>query len=134
SDEAIATYQAVLKRDKKNVYALNNIPYELIEKGAYEVAQRALDRAVKADANFQYTYNNIGYSKILQGELEEGKALIDKYMTYNAENAYAYKALGIYYLKSGDEQLSLINFDKATELDNTINLSLYRSESNQKQA
>jgi len=130
-DEAIATYQAVLKRDKKNVYALNNIAYELIEKGAYEVAQRALDRAVKADSNFQYTYNNIGYSKILQGELEEGKTLIDKYMTYNAEDAYAYKALGIYYLKSGDEHLSLINFDKATELDNTINLSLYRSEPNQ---
>lgn len=43
-DEAIATYQKILKKNKHNVIALNNVAEELIAKGAFEVAKRALDK------------------------------------------------------------------------------------------
>jgi len=133
-DEAMETYQQALKLDKKNIVALHNIAYTLIEKGAFIVAQRAIDKILKINPEYYPVYNNMGYSKILQGQLEEGKALIDKYLTYDAENAYAYKALGIYYLKSGDEHLAQINFHKAVALNNTIDLSLYKNEPNQIQS
>ena len=133
-DEAMETYREALKLDKNNVQALHNVAYTLIEKGAFIVAQRAIDKVVKIDPKFYPVYNNMGYSKILQGELEEGKALIDKYIAHNAEDAYAYKALGIYYVKMGDENFANINFDKALELDNTIDLDLYRTRPGQLQA
>jgi Tfp pilus assembly protein PilF len=62
--------------------------------------------------------------KVLQGDLEAGKALIDESFEL-ATDAYAYKALGVYYLKTGDADKANASFDKALEMDNTIDLSNY---------
>jgi len=127
-DEAIATYSEVIKKDKNNVLALNNIGYELIEKGAHQVAKRALDRAIKLNPKFDYPYSNLGYSKIVQGEIAEGKTLIDKCLSLNINNADAYKALAVYYLKLKDVNQAKINIDKATELDADTDLVVYDKE------
>jgi tetratricopeptide (TPR) repeat protein len=127
-DEAITIYGKVLKKDRNNVIALNNIGYELIEKGAHEVAKRALERAIKLRPSFDHPYNNLGYSKILQGEYKEGKSLVDKCLELNNENADAYKTLGIYYLKLKNLSLANFNFNKAIELDSETDLSVYVDE------
>ena len=91
-DEAIDTYSRVLKKNRNHLLALNNIGYELVEKGAHLVALRALEKAIKLKPDFNHAYSILGYSKILQGDLEEGKALIDKSIALNTNEAYAYKA------------------------------------------
>ena len=127
-DEAIATYSEVLKKDKIHVLALNNIAAELIEKEAHQVAERALDKAIKLNPKLDHPYANLGYSKILQDDLEAGKLLVEKCLELNAENADAYKALGIYYAKKKDVNQAAVNFKKAVELDNDIDLKGYDKE------
>jgi tetratricopeptide (TPR) repeat protein len=73
-DEAIETYSKLLKIDRHNVIALNNIAEELIEKGAHKVAAQILEKAIKLKPMFEYSYATFGYSKLLQGDLEGGKA------------------------------------------------------------
>jgi tetratricopeptide (TPR) repeat protein len=127
-DAAISTYSLVLKKDTRNLLALNNIGSELIEKGAHEVAKRALDRAIKLKPDFDAPYSNLGYSQILQGNLDEGKLLIDQCLQLNPKNADAYKTLGIYYLKRKEPALARSNFDKAVEIDADIDLGAYIEE------
>ena len=127
-DEAIETYSAVLKKNRNHILALTNIGHELIEKGAHQVAKRALDRAIKQNPKFDMPYANLGYSKMIQGELEEGKTLIDKCLDLNKENATAYKAMGVYYLKLKDAKQSAVNFMKAVELDKDIDISVYENQ------
>lgn len=127
-DEAIASYSRVLKMDRKNLVALNNIGCELIEKGAHEVAARGLERAIKINPQFDQPYGNLAYSKILQDKLEEGKHMADQCLSLNPKNADAYKTLGIYYLKQKNSNLATINFNKAVELDGSIDLAAYTEE------
>jgi tetratricopeptide (TPR) repeat protein len=124
-EEAIETYSKVLKKDRNNVIALNNIADELIEKEAYKVAQQAIEKAIRLKPEFDHPYCTFGYLKISQGELEEGKGMINKCLELNSENAYAYKVLGIYYLKLQDIQQATANFNKALTLDSTIDLGPY---------
>lgn len=124
-DNAIIIYQQVLKRNKHYLPALNNIAGELIEQGAYLVAQRALDKAFKVDANFYPSYITMAYAKILQGQLSEAKALIDKCLELNIQYAEAYKTLGIYYLKLTDVPNAKLNFNKAITLNQHIDVETY---------
>jgi tetratricopeptide (TPR) repeat protein len=127
-DEAIETYSLVLKRDTRSLLALNNIGYELIEKGAHQVAKRALDRAIKLKPDFDAPYGNLGYSKVLQGDLKGGKVLIDECLRLNPKNADAYKTLGIYYLKLKDIDQATANFNRSVELDKDIDIGIYSDE------
>lgn len=124
-DEAIETYQKVLKRDRKNLVALNNLGEEMIRKGAHKVAQHLLDRAIAINPDFEHPYLNLGYSKLLQGELAEGKSLIDKSISLNDENASAYIFLAIYYSKVGHQDYADKSILKARELDPAIDTSDY---------
>lgn len=126
--EAINTYSKVLIGNKNNIIALNNIGYELVVEGAYEVAKRALERAIKLNPDFEHPYTNLGYSKIIQGELEEGKQLVNRSLQINNKNADAYKTLGFYYLKSNNSSMARQNFDKALELDPEIDLKEFEDE------
>jgi Flp pilus assembly protein TadD len=127
-DEAICTYTRVLKKDRHNVLALNNIGCELIEKGDHVFAQKAFEKAIKLNPKFDHLYGNFGYLKILQDDLEDGKFLVDKCLTLNDENSDAYKALGIYYLKLKDVKLANENFDKAKKLNNDIDFGVFANE------
>jgi tetratricopeptide (TPR) repeat protein len=127
-DEAIATYHQVLKKDRNNLLALNNIASELVEEGAYEVAQRALDKALKINPKFAHTYNTMGYLRIAQGHLADAKKLIDKCLELDAENAEAHKMLGIYYLKLNDAETARLKFNKAVALNSNIELGIYAEE------
>jgi len=127
-DEAINTYSEVIRKDKNHILALTNIGYELVEKGAHQVAKRALDRAIKLKPTFPQPYANLAYSKIIQGELKEGKRLIDTCLELNEYIADAYKALGLYHLKLKDKANASANFEKAVALDATIDLTIHLEE------
>lgn len=127
-DEAIETYSKLLKRDRHNVVALNNIAEELIEKGAHKVAAQALEKAIKLKPMFEYPYATLGYSKLLQGDLDDGKRLVKQSLDINPDNAYACKVLGIYYLKLKDTARANESFNKALVLDGGMDLGIYAEE------
>lgn len=129
SSDAINTYNDVLRRDRKNVAALNNIGFELIKKGEYPVAEHALLRAIEIKPGFDNAWCNLGELYITQNKLEEGKARIDECLALNSSNADAYKNLGWYYLKLNNAELAKLNFEKAVELDKDIDLSSFDPES-----
>ena len=128
SSEAINTYNEVLRRDRRNVLALNNIGFELIAKGEYPVAEHALLRAIEIKPGFDMAYCNLGELYITQGELEAGKARVDKCLALNSGNADAYKILGWYYQKLNDPKLAKLNFEKAVELNKDIDLGGFQAE------
>jgi len=122
-DEAIETYSKLLKKDRHNVVALNNLAEELIEKGAHKVAGQILEKAIRLKPMFDHPYATLAYSKLLQDDLEAGKRLLKQCLDINPQNAYAYKSLGIYYLKINDKEKATVNFNKALEWDSHIDLS-----------
>jgi hypothetical protein len=128
SDEAILTYQQVLKKEKHNLLALNNVASELVDKGAYIVAQRALDKIIKIKPNYVYAYNTMAYSQIMQGDIPGAKTLIDKCFALSPDNAYVYKTLGIYYLKLKNADEAAVCFNKVFELDKSIEFAKYSDE------
>jgi len=130
-DAAIETYSKVLKKDRNNLLALYNIGYELVEKGAHEVALRALEKAMKINPQFDEPYACLGYSKIIQNDLEVGLTYINRCLQLNTNNAHAYKGLGIYYLKLKDVTNAKLNFNKAIALDKDTDIKLYADEIDQ---
>ncbi|TWI95068.1 tetratricopeptide repeat protein [Mucilaginibacter frigoritolerans] len=128
NNEAITTYNEVLKKDKNNILALNNIGAALLEKEEYFVARHAFEKAIKLDPDFYAPIGNLGHLEILEGNLETGKKLVNQCLSVNENASDAYKVLGIYYLKIKDINQATINFNKAKELDNDIDLSKYEDE------
>jgi Tfp pilus assembly protein PilF len=128
NNNAITTYNEVLKKDKNNIIALNNIGAELLEKEEYFVARHAFEKAIKLDPGFYAPIVNLGHLEILEGNLETGKKLVDQCLSVNENISDAYKALGVYYLKIKNTELATINFTKAKELDSEIDLSKYEDE------
>jgi tetratricopeptide (TPR) repeat protein len=126
--EAINAYNEVLRTDKKNVIALNNIGFELIAKGEYHVAEHALLKAITVRPSFDGAYNNLGELYLTQSKLPDAKAHIDKCLELNGDNADAYKNLGRYYLMMKNPQLAGLNFEKAVELNNNIDISDFQKE------
>lgn len=57
--------------------------------------------------------------------MQEGKDILDKSLAENTETAYTYKSLGIYYLKLNDVTQAKVHFNKATELDDSIDFGNY---------
>jgi len=127
-DEAIAMYQKVLKKNRDNVYALNNLGYEMIKKGAHKVAAQLFDKALKLRPGFEMAICNSAYSKILQGELAEGKDIIDRILASRPDSAEAYFYLAIYYLKLNKRDLAEASLAKAKELDSTLLTGDYEEE------
>lgn len=128
SDEAILSYRKVLAYDYKSIVALNNLGYQLTEKGNYDEAEKLLQEAINLMPDWDHVYGSMGYLKILQGETETGKEFIDKCLELNSENAYAYKALGVYYLRMNDAEHASFNFRRSIELDKRIDLGKYAGE------
>jgi tetratricopeptide (TPR) repeat protein len=128
SDEAIATYQKVLKKDRNNLIALNNLAGELADKGAHEVVAHLLQKAIKLSPDFSYAYCTFGYSKLLQGLMSEAKLYIDKGLQLSPNSAEAHKVMGIYYLKLKDGRMADSSFNKAIELNKHIYMNDYAEE------
>jgi len=125
---AVTDYRRVLRRDKTNVYALNNLGYHLSMNGEYNEAAPLLEKAIAVNPQFAFAHNNLGYVKIMTGWVNQGKELVEKSLELDNENAYAYKNLGIYYLKAKNKELALLNFNKAIELDEHISMGLLMNE------
>lgn len=119
-DEAIVIYQKVLKKSRDNVFALNNLCYEMIKKGAHKVAGQLFDKALKLQPGFEMAVCNSAYSKILHGELGECKHIIDRVLASRPDSAGAYFYLIIYYLKLNERSLAEASLAKAKELDSTL--------------
>lgn len=127
---AATNYREILKYDKNNSIALNNLGYTLAESGEYVEAEKLLNKLVRLYLEFAHGYCSLGYLKILEGKLEEGKLFVDKTLESDPNDAYAYKALGIYYNRCGNMRMEKSCFDKAVELDNTIDIQICDSELN----
>jgi Tfp pilus assembly protein PilF len=129
-DLATENYKKVLTYDPNNLVGLNNLAYELTLKEDYCNAEELLNKAIKINPDFSHPYSGLSYIRLQTGFLDEGKQLAEKSIELDPCNAYAYKHLGIYYLKVSDKENALANFNKAIELDGTIDIQEYLEEAN----
>jgi Tfp pilus assembly protein PilF len=118
---AMGDYRRVLKRDKNNLFALNNLGYHLSLAGKYDEAEQLLTKAIAIAPEWGYTYNNMAHVKLMTGWLDKGKELIDKSLELEPDNAYAYKNLGIYYISTKNKSMALESINKAIEMDAFVN-------------
>lgn len=119
-DEAIATYQTALKKNRNHVYGLNNLGYEMVKKSAHEVAEKIFNKVLKLSPGFPMTLCNVAYSNLMQERIADAKAIIDKLLQDYPEYAEAYLYRAIYYLKLNKPELAAEDIAKAKELDNKI--------------
>jgi Tfp pilus assembly protein PilF len=127
-DEAIAGYQKVLKADRQNAIALNNLGYEMVKKGAHKVAAQILQKAIKLKPGFVYPYCNLAYSQFLQNDLGEGKQYLYKALQINNKSAYVHVVQAIYYLRMNKREEADASIAHALDIDPAIELNDYNEE------
>jgi tetratricopeptide (TPR) repeat protein len=114
---AMEYYDAALKLDPLNKYALNNKAFTLQVYGKLEESIALLDLALKNDETFDDAINNRGYARIKLGNIKDGLADINKALEINPGNSYIYRNLGIYHKMNGEYDKALAMFKRAREID-----------------
>lgn len=117
AEKAMQHYRLALEADPDNAVVLNNLGYELAEKGEYTEASVFLQKAIDLAPKLAYAYDNRGYTYLMQEELEEGRRMISLSLELDPTNAYAYRNLGIYHLKSRQFASAIAFFNKAIQLN-----------------
>ncbi|UYQ95054.1 tetratricopeptide repeat protein [Chitinophaga horti] len=118
-ETAMKHYRLALDADPENAVVLNNLGYELAEKGEYMEASVHLEKAIDLAPELAFAYDNRGYAHLMQGELEEGKRLIERSLELDPTNAYAYRNMGLYYMQIQHYGAAIALFNKAIQLDAT---------------
>ncbi len=106
-EEAISTFEQILKRDPNHIDAMNNIAIAFSELGKNEEAISYYDQILEIDPNNSLTWNNKGYLISQSGKYEEAISYYDKALEINPDyiDALYNKAFAL-------EELSL--FEDAT--------------------
>ncbi|WP_295123626.1 tetratricopeptide repeat protein [uncultured Chitinophaga sp.] len=115
--QAMNHYRLALDADPDNAVVLNNLGYELAERGEYEEASVYLQKAIDLAPKLAYAYDNRGYAHLMLEQLEEGRLLISYSLELDPANAYAYRNLGIYHLKTKQFASAIAFFNKAIQLN-----------------
>ncbi len=122
--KAQTDFEKALQFDGRQAQSFNNLGLIYAEQKQLGKAEIYIDKALNIDPANAIFINNKGYVLLLKGQIEEAKILIDSALEKNGNNAYAHRNLGVYYLKTNNKELAIIEMKKAHELDPTIEIDL----------
>ncbi|MGH9678658.1 MAG: tetratricopeptide repeat protein [Candidatus Acidiferrales bacterium] len=116
-DEAIRTYQDVLKGDRKNAMVLNMVGIAYLNVGNFGQAKKYFQRSEKADKKFSSPVNNLGMVYYHQKNFRRAIREYKKAVAIDPELAGAHANLGFAYYNSNHLAEAATEFQKAIELD-----------------
>jgi tetratricopeptide (TPR) repeat protein len=120
NNDAIKFFEKAVGCNPLNAIALNDLGFALCRVNRYADAIEHFDEAIEYDPDFAFAYNNRGLAKIKTGKPEEGLKDIQHSLKLKPDNAYSYRNLGIYYLEKLDKHSALNCFERANEIDSTV--------------
>lgn len=119
-NEAIQTYQDLLKVDPKNAVFMNMEGIAYLDLNNYGQARRYFSRAAKTDKKYSSAVNNLGmvyyHQKNFRAAIREYKRAV----AIDPDQAPAHSNLGFAYYNSNKYPEAAAEFQKAIELDPTI--------------
>ena len=122
--EAEINLKKILQINDKNLEALLSLSDILLIKKKYYEAKEILNKIIKIKDNFFEAYNNLGNIQIELNEIEDALKNLNKSNEIKP-NKGAYNNIGIIYKKKKIFDLSILNFNKALDLDSNYLESLY---------
>jgi tetratricopeptide (TPR) repeat protein len=116
-DEVIEVCTRVLEKKPKDLVAINNIGYALLQQKKYQEAISQFTKAITIDPYWDYPYNNRGYCKLQLEDYEN--ALLDLQYSHevNPDNSFSWRNMGAYYLATNETDKALHYFEKAETID-----------------
>lgn len=111
-----STYEAILKVDSMNAYAMNNYAYFLsLRKINLDKAAAMSKRSMELDSENASYMDTYGWILYTQKKYKEAKEYIEKSLQYAPSNAEVCEHLGDVLYQLGDKEGALINWKKAKE-------------------
>lgn len=107
----------LLEADQKNINALNNIGYALLQQQNYQEAIEFFTKAIELSPYWDYPYNNRGYCKLQLDDLENAFSDIHSSFEMNPGNSFSWRNMGAYYLRSNELKKALHYFEEAEKID-----------------
>ena len=131
-------FEAELKADPKNVYALNNLGYYYNSTSDFMKALPLLKTAVETDSTNASYFNNYGWALANTGQQAEAMLYFEKAIALNPSYTDALNNLGVGYMQKQEVEKAATYFKKAYAVspnnsDVVFNLGLYYFNSNQKE-
>lgn len=112
-----STYEAILKDDSLNAYAMNNYAYFLsLRKMNLDKAAAMSKKSMELDAENASYMDTYGWILYTQKNYKEAKVYIEKSLLYSPNNAEVCDHLGDVLYQMNDKEGALKNWKKAKEL------------------
>lgn len=115
--DVINASEKILKSKPKDINALHNIAYALLQQKHYQKAIDAFTKVIEIDPYWEYPYNNRGYCKLQLGAMESAYTDLSSSFEMNPDNSFSWRNLGAYHLKNGDLSNALQHFEEAQKID-----------------
>ncbi|MEA5469755.1 tetratricopeptide repeat protein [Spirulina sp. 06S082] len=115
--EAEAIWRQVIRRDRDNFVAYNNLGIALSDQGKVEEAIEASQEAIRLNPNYAFAYNNLGNALRNQGKLEEAIEAYQQALRLNPNYATAYYNLGIALRNQGKLEEAIEAYQQALRLN-----------------
>lgn len=126
TDKAIADLDLALKQSPDHVLANYNRGYANFARGDYEQAIKDYSRAIKGDGRMSWAYNNRCLTRMVAGkDLSEALSDCDEALKLQPDNVQTRETRGFIYLKLGEKEIALREYEAALRSDPDRPLSLY---------
>jgi len=121
-DEAMEAMRKVMKLDPQNAEAYNYVGYSYADRNIrLDEAKELVEKAVQIEPQNAYYLDSLGWVYYRRADLVGAKAQLEKAEGYikdgQKDNAVVYDHLGEVFLKMGDKESAVLQWQKAAELD-----------------
>lgn len=113
TDQAIATYEELLKHKQNYSRAWSNLGSVYIDKGMYDKSVHALEEAIRCDESNPFAWNNLAQTHLAASNWQKVIAPALHALELKADLYQAENALTLAYFAMGDKESSKKYFDSA---------------------
>ena len=115
---AMAEYEATLRLNPKEVRAMNNLGFILVDRGLdVPRGERLLRRAIQLAPDFAAAYDSLGWAEYRRQNFAQAEDLLRSAMQKDPTNLSAYYHAGVMTLRRGDYARSALYLRKLVERD-----------------
>jgi len=118
--EALAHYQAALKKEANNPILFNKAGIAELQLNRLSEAQKNFERALKRDGNYADAYNNLGVIAYMRKNYTRAIKQYQKALALREDSAPFHSNLGATYFAQRKMEQAVVEYSRAVELDPEI--------------
>ena len=114
-DEAIKNYDAAIKLDSENIFALTNRADSFCQKQEFERAAADFNEVLRQKPDYDFLYEKRGYCLEKQNKLDEALADYDKALTLDKDETWTYFRRGVVRLFRNELEKAVDDFNEVIQ-------------------